>query len=167
MPDEEVEMEFDLSSLDGMFQAVMDANEEPDEDELELVVEGYDVVRVGNFGMTTDYTRAFLIDTREEFTKEGMAIYTCCLEWTHNRVNDADVERHMSAFRTQISRLRLENPQARHFRTALVEYKILPDNRRVILTVARLTEEHYQTFAAEKRAAAAKPSAVRGLGDLL
>ena len=173
MPGPEEEVEFDLSDFDLAFMGdevnigLVDEEDAPTVKITSADIGAFDVIKVGYFGQTVDYTRQFLANTREPFHSAGLGDYACILQWPHSRLNSEDVERHINAFRAQLSRLRKENPGSPPFVAVLDDYRILEDNKHVYIKMARMTTDLYEDYLRLKREAKVSTSTVSKLKDYM
>lgn len=115
----------------------------------ELTVEdlgAYDVldVNVGEKGFARAFVRPFLLGTREAYESTGRGDFEIILRWSHNRVNDEDVNRYIHAVRANISALRKTVPHEKgDFVFTKLEYEILADKRHVLLCTCRCRPDQY------------------------
>lgn len=134
----------------------------------ELDVGAYEIIEVTPVGDTFNFTERMLISCQPGYHKTGRGDFTCILKWPTARVDDGMVDRFCNAVRARISAVRAEMPAAqRHFRVTRVEYRILEDRQHVLLTMARMTEEIYRTFHAERRKAGVTRERINILKNLM
>jgi len=162
------DLSFDLEDLESALDAGLST--EPPESIKHITavdIGAYDTIDVGRHGDTINYARAFLYHSREPFYASGLGDYSCVLRWPHSRVNDEDVRRVIQAFRALISRLRAETPDTPNFVVALIDYKILEDNKHVFVQCARMRPAVYEDYMRLKREAAQPRSALHSIKDLM
>lgn len=130
----------------------------------ELDLGGYDIHSAGMRGDPGNYSMAFFPAVLDVYNAQQIGVYDCILRFPHNRVNDEDVKQFCAAVRMFASRARAAVPRdKRNFIVCCMRYEILPDNKHVALSMARMSTKVYAAFEAARRtkAAKAKPTALK------
>ena len=93
-----------------------------------------------------DFAVAFILGTRVDYKQSGRGDWICVVQFPHNRVTDDVFRAWSEAARRAISRARAQSANTQKFYVVSLEYKIMPDNRRVVWSVSRMDEANYKAW---------------------
>jgi len=87
-----------------------------------------------------------LKNTSEGFKAEGCGEWLSVTAFPHNRVTPSEVQNFQAQIRSRMSEIRRQAGSVKPFYVVVIASRIMPDRRRVVWRIARMTEDLFSEY---------------------